>query len=182
MAGRIPRVFINDSAVHALTSSIPDPCPCEAEKAGQEFPRVLSIPQRRKPRPSPLTVRNSFTTALDVARTATRSLPDELRQARVRRTVEELQQCTILKCQLKQAAAQPDRAPSEANALSVDERSEYVLPDIYTTRCHVCAPVSGKTRIKPRGYRRFAIGFAPPGWDNVLKPFGRQSRKSPTID
>ncbi len=30
-------------------------------------------------------MRNSFTTALDVARTATDRLPDELRQARVRR-------------------------------------------------------------------------------------------------
>ncbi len=41
-------------------------------------------------------------------------------------TVKSWQQCTILKCHLKQAAAPADRAPSEANALSVDGRSEYV--------------------------------------------------------
>ncbi|MGC6745496.1 CHC2 zinc finger domain-containing protein [Escherichia coli] len=39
-----------------------------------------------------------------------------------------------------------------------------------------------KTRIKPRGYRSLCDWFCAPGWDNVLKRFGGNPEKSPVID
>ncbi len=47
-------------------------------------------------------------------------------------TVEELAAMHILKCHLKQVAAPARSSAINDNALSVDGRSEYVLPTIFT--------------------------------------------------
>lgn len=88
-------------------------------------------------------------------------------------TVEELAAMHNLEVPFEATAATARSGAIRANALSVDGRSEYVLPTIFTTTCcHVCAPVSGKTRIKPRGYRSLCDWFCAPGWAGVLKRFG----------
>ena len=48
MAGRIPRVFINDLLARTDIVDLID-ARVKLKKAGQEFPRVLSIPQRDNP-------------------------------------------------------------------------------------------------------------------------------------
>jgi DNA primase len=80
---------------------------------------------------------------------------------------------------MKQAAAQSDRAPSTADAVSTDGWPELVLPTV-----SACAEPA-RQYLTQRGLSddviaRFAIGYAPPGWDNVLKRFGGNSedRKS----
>lgn len=71
MAGRIPRVFINDLLARTDIVDLID-ARVKLKSRARISTRVVHS-TTRKPRPSPLTVRNSFTTALDVARTATRS-------------------------------------------------------------------------------------------------------------
>lgn len=71
MAGRIPRVFINDLLARTDIVDLID-ARVKLKKQGKNFHACCPF-HNEKTRPSPLTVRNSFTTALDVARTATRS-------------------------------------------------------------------------------------------------------------
>ena len=176
MAGRIPRVFINDLLARTDIVDLID-ARVKLKKQGKNFHACCPFHNEKTP---------SFTVngekqfyhcfgcgahgnAIDFLMNY-----DKLEFVE---TVEELAAMHNLE------GPQPDRAPSTTNALSVDGRSEYVLPTIFTaTCCHVCAPVSGKTRIKPRGYRPLCDWFCPPWLGQRPEAVWRQSRKSPVID
>ena len=131
MAGRIPRVFINDLLARTDIVDLID-ARVKLKKQGKNFHACCPF-HNEKTHHSPLTVRNSFTTALDVARhgNAIDFLMNYDKLEFVE-TVEELAAMHNLEVPFEAGSIQPNRAPSGANALSVDGRSEYVLP-IFTT-------------------------------------------------
>ena len=174
MAGRIPRVFINDLLARTDIVDLID-ARVKLKKQGKNFHACCPFHNEKTP---------SFTVngekqfyhcfgcgahgnAIDFLMNY-----DKLEFVE---TVEELAAMHNLEV--------PFEAGSGPSQIERHQRQTlYQLMDGLNTFCHVCAPVSGKTRIKPRGYRPLCDWFCSPRLGQRPEAVWRQSRKSPVID
>lgn len=178
MAGRIPRVFINDLLARTDIVDLID-ARVKLKKQGKNFHACCPFHNEKTP---------SFTVngekqfyhcfgcgahgnAIDFLMNY-----DKLEFVE---TVEELAAMHNLEVPFEAGSgpSQIERHQRQTLYQLMDGLNTFYQQSLQQPVCHVCAPVSGKTRIKPRGYRSLCDWFCASRLGQRPEAVWRQSRK-----